>query len=189
MMEEPFKGIAVLNDTLQGLEITIPTKKNVLLILFLSFWLCGWLMGETFALRTVGGLLHTVNFAGLFVALWLCGWTIGGFFAIRTLVWNLIGKEILNFEQGQLTVQKKGALFFKPSTYDLNEAKSFRVQDDKFGYGGARRTGLAPLYDGGTIRFNYGMKTLRIAGGVDEAEAEFILAKLKSKKILTDKNF
>ncbi len=189
MTEKPYQGRAIVVDTFQGLEITIPTKKNVLLILFLSFWLCGWLMGETFAIGAVGGLWRSLNFAGLFILIWLCGWTIGGFFAIRTLIWNVIGKEILHFEQGQLTVQKQGAIFFKPSTYDLSEAKNFRVQEDKYGYGGARRTGLAPLYDGGTIRFNYGLKTLKIAGGVDEAEAEFILTKLKSKKILTDKNF
>ena len=41
----------------------------------------------------------------------------------------------------------------------------------------------------GTIRFDYGYKTIKIAGGIDEPEAKYILEKLAGKKLLTNRNF
>ena len=38
-------------DTPAGLVINIPSSKNFFLILFLGFWLCGWLFGEFSAIR------------------------------------------------------------------------------------------------------------------------------------------
>ncbi|MBK7939818.1 MAG: hypothetical protein IPJ82_23280 [Lewinellaceae bacterium] len=44
-------------------------------------------------------------------------------------------------------------------------------------------------FNTGMIRFDYGLKTIHIANGIDEAEAKFILERLKSKRLITDKNF
>ena len=51
-METPYAGRATINDIYNGVEITIPAKRNPFIIIFLSFWLCGWLMGEIFALTS-----------------------------------------------------------------------------------------------------------------------------------------
>lgn len=40
----------------------------------------------------------------------------------------------------------------------------------------------------GTIAFDYGMKTVKFADGIDEAEGKHILNVLKEKRILTEAN-
>jgi hypothetical protein len=101
--------------------------------LFIGAWLGGWVMGEFFALGMVTGLFGGKGPANLFILFWLIGWTVGGFFAFRMFLWNLIGKEIITIGQGNLAVAKKGALLFKAKTYDLNEVKNIRAQEDNLG--------------------------------------------------------
>jgi hypothetical protein len=49
-------------DTPAGLLINIPSTKNWFVILFIGFWLCGWLFGEVSVIRqlatgkTAGGI-------------------------------------------------------------------------------------------------------------------------------------
>lgn len=188
-MEKPSTGRATIIDTLRGLEISIPAKRNGFIVVFLGFWLCGWAMGEIFAIGGVSGLFGEERGPGLFLLFWLGGWTVGGFFAIRTFFWNLRGREVITVESGLLTVDMKGALFVKTKTYDLNEAKCFRVQEDEASAWGNRRNNSLAINNGGTIRFDYGMQTVKFAGGIDEAEAKMLLRQLKNKNLLTDKNF
>ena len=80
---------------------------------------------------------------------------------------------------------------FKPKIYDLNEVKNVRIQDDNIEFGGlfgGRRNNFSPFNSGGTIKFDYGLHTVKFAGGIDEAEAKFIVEKLKEKHFLTEKN-
>ena len=191
-MERPYKGRATIQDNITDLQIIIPAKRNWFIILFIGAWLGGWLIGEFFALGMVTGLFGGKSPANLFILFWLIGWTVGGFFAFRMFLWNLIGKEIIIIGQGILTVDKKGALLFKAKTYDLNEVKNIRAQDDNLGVGGPfgiRPSGFGAFKAGGTIRFDYGLQTVRFAGGIDEAEAKFILEKLKDRHLLTDRNY
>jgi hypothetical protein len=60
---------------------------------FLAFWLCGWAVGEFFAIGALTGLWGGVAKAqpgdmcgSLFLIGWLGGWTLGGAFAIFALV-------------------------------------------------------------------------------------------------------
>jgi len=41
----------------------------------------------------------------------------------------------------------------------------------------------------GTIRFDYGLQTVKFAAGIDEAEAKFIVDKLKERHLLTEINY
>jgi hypothetical protein len=190
-MERPYTGRATIQDNFTDLQIIIPAKRNWFIIIFIGGWLGGWLMGEIFALGAVTGLLGG-NLVGLFILFWLIVWTVGGFFAFRTFLWNLKGKEVITVGQGRLTIDKKGALLFKPKVYDLNEVSSIRVQDDNFGFGGlfsGGRNDFGALNLGGTIRFDYGLQTVKFASGIDEAEAKFIVDKLKERHLLTKKNY
>lgn len=190
-MERPYKGRAILQDNFTELQITIPAKRNWFIIVFLGAWLGGWLMGELF----VSGFLIrglTGSPAGFFVLFWLIAWTTGGFFAFRFFLWNLTGREVITIGQGMLTIEKRGALLVKPKTYDLSEVKDIRAQEDNSDYSaswGARRNGFGSFYAGGTLRFDYGLQTVKFAGGLDEAEAKYILEKLKERHLLTEKNY
>lgn len=190
-MEQPYKGRATIQDNFSDLQIIIPAKRNWFIIIFVAAWLCGWFMGETFALGALTGLIGDNPFS-IFLLFWLIAWTVGGFFAFRTFLWNLIGKEIITVGQGSLMIDKKGALLFKPKTYDLNEVRNIRVQEDNLGYNGifgTQRNSFSAFNQGGTIRFDYGLKTVKFAGGIDEAEAKFIIDKLKERHLLTERNY
>ena len=67
-----------------------------------------------------------------------------------------------------------------------------RVQDDSLGYSGffgGHRSNFGAFSSIGTIRFDYGLQTIRFGGGLDEAEAKYIIQKLKYRHLLTEKNY
>ena len=182
-MEKPYAGKAKIKEGINNLIIEIPPKRNYFIIAFLSFWLCGWLMGELFALGALTGLFNEMGGAGMFLFVWLAGWTLGGLFAIRTWLYMVAGKEVLTFERGILHVTKKMALFHKPKTYSLKDAENFAVNtaDSANDFWSGRQNQLFNLGSFGTLKFDYGLKTIKIAGGIDEAEGRYILKKLIDK--------
>lgn len=191
-METPYNGQAILNDTLNGLEIIIPAKRNWVLIIFLGAWLGGWTIGESFAIGTLIGFSdYDLGFANLFMLFWLCGWTVAGFFVVKTLVWYLAGKEIITFGQGQFSIAKQGLLLSKPKIYDLKHVKKLRARKEEtiyYGFEGVRNNLGAMSPSNGTLQFDYGMKTVKFANDIDEAEANFIIDKLKVKSLITEGN-
>jgi hypothetical protein len=190
-MEKPYKGRATIQDNYTDVQIVIPAKRNWFIIIFIGAWLGGWLMGEIFAIGAVTRLFAG-NPASLFILFWLIAWTVGGFFAFRTFLWNLKGKEVITVSSNQLKIDREGALLFKPKIYDLNEVKSIRVQDDNSGFGGlfvGRRNDFAGFNLTGTIRFDYGLQTVKFGNGIDEAEGKYIIEKLKERHLITEKNF
>jgi len=188
-MEPLYAPRSVITDNFDNLLIEIPVRKNWFIILFLSFWLCGWFLGEVFALGAVFGVLR--NAAGLFLVFWLCGWTVGGLFAFRSLLWMVAGKEVIKAGTGTLELSKPGLLFSKTRVYDLSQCKRFRIQDtgDGSSLWGFQRRSLPGFGASGIIRFDYGYNTIKFCDGVDEAEAKHLLDVLREKKILTDVNF
>lgn len=190
-MELPYNGRATVTDNFDQFQIIIPSRKNWFVLLFLILWLGGWVMGESFATAEV---THgNNNIPDHFLYVWLCGWTIGGIVVIRIFLWSIFGKEVIEAGKGQLSISKKMALFVKPKTYDLNECKNFRVQDEgkqfESDWGIRKNPDLLNFADDGIIRFDYGMKTVKFGSGLNEDEAIMILKKLRDKRILTDKNF
>ena len=187
-MEKPYAGRAILNDSFDSLEIVIPARRYWFIVLFLGFWLCGWLFGEIMVAGTLlGGEVPTGP--NIFMLAWLGAWTVGGLFALSMFWWMIQGKEVITVGQGQMTLEKRGLLFYKPRTFDLNEVKNVRLSPIDPGMYGRRNTHLMGYFNTGNICFDYGLKTIYIANGIDEAEAKHILEQLKSKRLLTDKNF
>jgi hypothetical protein len=189
-METPYSGRTTINESYKGIELIIPAKKNWPVILFMCVWMIGWAFGEFFATKAMSGGYET-NGSRSFMILWLTGWTFGGVFIGQRLVQYFIGKEIITFTHGEVTIARKGSLFSRTKTYDLNEAKDFRavqpvVARDIFGF---PKPAITLSQNAGTIWFDYGMKTVRFGNDIDEAEAKAILKRLQDKKILKEVNF
>jgi len=187
-MELPYAGRATIDDNFNTLDISIPSKKNWFIIIFLSFWMCIWLVSIVAIPLTLFTDDSKTPIPFVFVSLWLCGWTVGGFFVFRTLLWNAIGKEVITISQGIMTIDRKGVIFYKAKSYDLSEARNFRVQEDPAT--SIMPYGMSPLRtwrmgNTGTIRFDYGMKTVKFGEGVDEAEGSYLLEKLRAKKLIS----
>lgn len=186
-MELPQKGRAEINELSQGIEISIPARKNWAIIGFSAFWFLGWCISEV----VVSFLVITSIIKGSpnwFVIFWLGFWSFGGVNVFQGLMWSLIGKELITIRLGRLTLDRAGLLFSKSKVYDLKEVRNIRVQllDNNQS---ARRLGTLKIGENGIIRFDYGLMTVGFGGDLDEAEANYIIEILKRKNLLTDGNF
>jgi hypothetical protein len=75
-------------------------------------------------------------------------------------------------------------LFYRAKTYDLMEAKNFRVPDiaAQEAFSGRRRR--RAFMEDGMILFDYGMKTVSLGMGLDEPEAAFLIKRLKERRFV-----
>ncbi len=96
-------------------RITIPSRKNWFIILFLGFWLMGWAFGEIMVLGIIGTSVFaaavgktpdaSAGFLGVsgFLLFWLAGWTVGGGYAIYLFLWQVTGKEVVDVSFSGIT--------------------------------------------------------------------------------------
>jgi hypothetical protein len=163
---------SITRDTGTGLEVVIPAKGHILLVLFLTAWLVGWAFGEVSVTREL--LFGRPREASLFLAAWLAMWTVGGGWAIYTWLWMAVGKEIVSLRPGVLSIRRDVLGLGRTHEYDLAHVRHLRLApqaSDPFGWsGGMRFWGMGS----GLIAFDYGAKTFRFGAAVDEAEASQI---------------
>lgn len=148
----------------------------------------GLVTGMTF------GVLGDMQAAGppiVFLLFWLTFWTAGGLLILRIVWWQLRGYELVTAGNGMLTLAKLGFLFHRSRTYDLAEVRHLRVQEDFIAAAFSRFAiyrSFGAFNDTGSLRFDYGLKTVKFGAGLDEAEARYLLQRLREYRILTEKN-
>ena len=174
------KGRATINDKGYELEVIIPAKKNLFATLFMCAWLGGWAVGYV---MVVTNLFPSVAKESLgisaFIIFWLIGWTIGGGAVIAFVAWNLFGKEVITLSSDTLKIERRLLNLSRPKRYSLSNIKNLRVISSGAGqsfFGWSNRDYWG-VY--GNLAFNYGMKTVKFARGIDEAEASHILSLFK----------
>jgi len=163
----------------EGLEILIPARRHVFVLLFLGMWLVGWLMGEL----TVITQLFSRRLDGPvgFLLLWLIFWTFGGGFAAYLWLWMLAGKERILMGTSTLRVKRDVLGLGRTRTYEFYKMRNLRVAPQPAGprdpRAALRHSGLA----GGLIAFEYGGKTIRFGAAIDEAEGQMIIARMTQR--------
>lgn len=159
-----------------GLHISIPSKKSIFSIAFLTFWLAMWFIGEiTVASRLLYGGIDS------FHAVWITLWTIGGLRAILTLLWMVFGKEVIWSDETYLTIEKR-ILFFKfKKRYELDGIKDMRVVEVDNSVKRSRRGYTYNGLSSEKIHFDYGMKTIKFGNNIDAAEAKYLVKDVLSK--------
>jgi len=163
----------------EGLEIVIPAPRYLLVLLFLGVWLLGWLMGE----MTVIAQLFSRRPAGpeAFLLIWLIFWTVGGGFAAYIWLWMLAGRERILMGSSTLLTKRDVLGLGRTRTYEYHKIRNLRVAPQPTGPRNAgvalRLSGLA----GGLIAFDYEGKTIRFGAGIDEAEAQMIVERMKQR--------
>ena len=104
MKVEPSQPRFRWEDHLGRLRVTLPARRNWLVLIFLSAWLVGWVFGEVMVPTQLFGRTGKTG-VDLFAAAWLVMWTIGGGFAIYIWLWNLVGREAIDVDSlGALAV-------------------------------------------------------------------------------------
>lgn len=177
--------------TLDGTRVVIPARRNWFLVLFLGFWLCGWLLGEV----TAATMLLSVFTSGsgeipsVFLLVWLGGWTVGGGFALFMWLWNLMGKEVIALERGELTVTRRVGPIGFPKRYDLAHVRNARVGPAPIRRSRRRYPGSSASGFNAAIAFDYGARTFHFGTDLDEAEAHYLLDLLHPRLPRADKGY
>jgi hypothetical protein len=177
---KPNAARATLSTSPKGLEITIPSRKNIFLILFLAVWLIGWAVGEV----TVPSIFIKGNKdtgALFFVVAWFVAWTIGGAIAIYTWLWNVAGKEKVTINNLSLTIKRELFGYGREKEYEASHISNLRVSPQPFNPFNFSASLQFWGIGGGVLAFDYGSRTYRFGSGIGEAEANHIIERIKEQ--------
>ncbi|WP_127523131.1 hypothetical protein [Mesorhizobium sp. Z1-4] len=148
--------------TADGLGVHIPPSRKILAVLFLSFWLCGWAVGEYFVLREI--IRSGFSGPNFFLIAWIVPWTVGGVTVLWTILWQLFGVERLFFTANAL-VREWGLLSFRGKRIvegsDIREVSVVKGASND----------LAGI---GTIKVTTAGRAMRIGSGLSDYEAELV---------------
>ncbi|HPS46024.1 MAG TPA: hypothetical protein PKZ21_02545 [Bacteroidales bacterium] len=184
MIEKPYSGRArIINNGMQ-FKVIIAAKRNLGVIVFLFIWLIAWSFGEMFAYNTINK--SDIVAVDVFLLVWITAWTLGGLFVFLVIIWSLLGREIIIVENGILTIQK-GFLTLPiiKKKYDISLIKNMELSltEDLNTFwtknnNNPNKINLLAI-SGGKICFDYGLKTIRFASSIDNAEARSLLIEFR----------
>jgi hypothetical protein len=161
-------------------------------ILMYPVWLCGWALGEKFALAIVvfgvfgirlpwvhGALRATTLPEIAFFTLWLCLWSLAGASILYSWLWMVAGLEHMQITGSSLLIWREPIPFPPKREFNLASVRRMRF--------GPTQRWLRPRarrYDpfcGGPIAFDHGSRTFHFGAGLDEGEA-FELVRLIAER-------
>lgn len=178
---EPLLSARFNVDIVDGAEVfAIPAGRNWFVIPFLAVWLTMWTFGGIMAI--------TQAMAGdAFLAIWLAFWALGWVFAASWIGWQIGGRTLLSAKDGAFVYRWKMPLVSRTKRYDASQIRNFGAGDMPWSFGGwganMMRSSYPPFtpMQVGSIKFDYGARTVRVAPGLDEAEARMIVQRLRPK--------
>jgi hypothetical protein len=181
-LQGPRYSLACLADEIR---VVIPARRNWFLTMFLAVWLCGWVAGESAAIAQLLGhpFPRSKPTSAAFLGVWLVFWTCGGVAALVTLLWNLAGREIITLSSTKLTRRTEILSVGRSFSYQVRDIKSLRPSmDASYGFHRSGR-GALPFGAGGigSLVFDYGARTIRLAPSLDEAEAKMLVNEFSTR--------
>jgi hypothetical protein len=165
-------------ETVDGHEqIAIAAQRNIFIMLFLLLWLGGWTVGGVAAI----GALSSKGFQP-FLVFWLGGWAAGEALVAATLCWLFSGVEVLRVLGTDLEVSYQMLGFAKRRLFRGSEIRNLSSCDMP-AFGRYNQMPL-PFLGGnkmGSVKFSYGARTIYLAAGLDEAEGQLIVDRLRER--------
>jgi len=192
-MEIPYAGRAIITDLYNGAEITIlPFRQAIFClhaVVFLAFF--GLFSYFIFIFIFIDKTARPASdkqvtyFVFAMYGIILFGLLSAGY----AIWWMIMGKEVVTIADGVLTINKVNALE-KTKSYDLSLATNFRAEEEvvRRGRNFGRVEGYAwQVAVKGTIKFDYDVvDTIQFGDWLSEAEGNYILERLRSKKLISD---
>lgn len=178
---EPLPNAHHTVQTIDGVEWTVVrASKNWFVLPFLCFWLTGWTVGGGSA---IFALLDGKTADRVFLSIWLVGWAFGWLFASSWILWQLGGRTLVAVTEGALIHQWLMPFISREKRYDATQVRNLRSGDGGgfFGRGFASMRQAPPFFPsmmGGSVKFDYGARTIQLLPGVDEAEGRMIAERL-----------
>lgn len=171
---------AVFRDSPEGLAVIIPATRSLLMLFFVGLWMVGWGIGAGMVLRQLLGET-TLHFGSVFLALWLAGWTVGGAAAVRAWLWTAFGKERIVLRPATLSIKRDVLGVGRERRYDLPLVSNLHIVPARRGARDRSSRPESPDVDRVGLAFDYGAETVHFAGGLDEAEAAYVIERLKAR--------
>jgi len=165
-----------VESTLRGEVIRIKAPRQVFAMLFLPFWLVLWTLGGGMAIYALFTQFQ------VFILFWLCGWAAGWIFAAGTLLWMFAGSETLSVVGSDVEVAHRALGFSRRWLYQGSAIKDLSVairSDSPFQF--RWQVPFIRTARTGSVKFNYGPRTIFVAPGLDEAEAQMIVERLAQR--------
>jgi hypothetical protein len=183
------QGKRFINERVDGIEqIRIPFRRNWFSLIFLCVWLTFWTIGGIVAAGVLltslmGQAMNTGDMGDPFLAVWLVFWAIAWVFAAANVALQLGGSEILRIEGRDLDISIGVGRWRWRKVYRGDQIRNLRSSDpNPMGWPfGARAITFPGLNRAGAIKFDYGARTIRAAGSVDEPEGQMIVEWLRPK--------
>jgi len=187
MPEQPALPRYTSENTGASLKITIPSKKNWLVISYFSFFLMILVAGETFigvlyVKFIIDSLSKELDFGPAFDAMMVVNlliMTFIGGITLYTWLWHVNGRDILEISAKSIQITRRILSFGKPKEYIVQQVKDLRVVPVAENVvWSIRHTRIAWGIPPGTLAFDYGAKTVNFGSGCEEAEAKMILKEI-----------
>ena len=171
-------------DLSNSLIVTIPSPRKWYVIAYLILQILVWLVLELLVIGFVvlPWVEHKATGDGvLYLGAWLFLLTVLGFVAMYAFIWQVIGKERVELGSLSIKISRNLLWFIPPREYSAAHIKYMRVS-----FPSQSRIPGGLMFEawglvGGMIAFDYGAKTFRFGGALDEAEAKQIIAEIQQK--------
>jgi len=170
------------------LIISIPSLKTWFLTIYLGFCIIIWAI---FELLIPGAFLFNRNSVDtppvLFLVFSFILLTVFGLFLIYNFAWQVTGKELIEVTTEFIIIRRVNLGLSSPKEYSSNFIKELRVSSSNMNLNHPMLIWSYSYYypwhphNMGSLAFDYGARTFRFGGGVDEAEAKQILAEIQQK--------
>lgn len=170
-----------IEDLGDRLIISMPSKKILPFILVFGVWSLMWLAMEIGLIATIfTPTKYNILNVSLFI-IWFVFWNLLGAILLYNLLWQLIGREEIQITNQSITVSqvilgyKRSKEYLAEHIRDLDIAWA-SMNDLLF-----RRMSIPIGANFGMIAFDYGARTFKFAGVIEEAEAKQIIAEIQRK--------
>jgi hypothetical protein len=157
-------------------QIRIPMRRNWFVLIFLSFWICGWTIGGVAAMYEVS---RDFNW---FLVFWLGGWALGWAFAAVTIASQIAGSEIIRVLGRDLETSIGVGRIRWRRLYRGDHIRNLRSSDPN-PMGWPFRFQQTNIFRprAGAIKFDYGSQTICAATSAEEAEGRMVVDWLRPR--------
>lgn len=163
------------------LIISMPSRKILPFILVFGIWSLMWLSVEIGLVPVIFTPSEYNSLGVIFFIIWFIMWNLLGVLLIYNLLWQVVGKEEIQITNQSIIISqvtfgyKRSKEYLAEHIKDLDIAR-VSMQDLMF-----RRVAIPLGANFGVLSFDYGARTFKFAGSIDEAEGKQIIAEIQQK--------
>lgn len=180
-MEKLNNGRAKINNEGVKTKLSIPAKRNYVIIIFSSVWLFIWISFSS-SFNSMFGLFTDEGISSFFL-IWITFWVIGGLTVFLLILWNLFGREIITINSTSIEVKRSLFGIGRKKQYDIKHVENFRFNEIPDNMFSIKYTLAFWGLDEGKVKFDYGMKSPSFGLGLEDAESNYIVKLMKEKAI------